>query len=271
MAMSSGMTEPSETFMPPTSPLVADSSWTQENPLSPQKEDRNLQLSGIPAANGITESAHASEEQQKFIEDQLGEEIRLGRVSESFRSELLPGMYSVLMHTVPKPNSDKLHLVVDHTAGEYSLNSMIDVDAIKGTKLDGLHSLGASLLEFRKDHPDEKLLLFKSDVSQAFCRLPMHQLWQAKQVLTFRGQWHINHCNNFGGRGSPKVWISFMSLMAWIAIHHTLIKALKLYMDNSFSFEVAGWTLYYEPYQCHFPEKQTHLLQLWDEIGVPHD
>jgi hypothetical protein len=78
------------------------------------------------------------------------------------------------MHTVPKPNSDKLRLVVDHTAGEYSLNSMIDRDAIKGTKLDGLHSLGASLLRFREQHPNVQLVMFKSDVSQAFRRLPMH-------------------------------------------------------------------------------------------------
>ncbi|KAG2747704.1 hypothetical protein P692DRAFT_20647863, partial [Suillus brevipes Sb2] len=159
-----------------------------------------------------------SQAQEQFIEEQLDEEIRLGRVSQSFGSDLLPGMYSVPMHAVPKPNSDKLRLVVDHTAGDYSLNSMIDSDAIKGTKLDGLHSLGASLLEFRREHPDEKLVLFKSDVSQAFRRLPMHPLWQAKQVLTVRGQRYVDRNNNFGGRGSPKVWISFMSLVAWIAI-----------------------------------------------------
>ncbi|KAG2749423.1 hypothetical protein P692DRAFT_20731927 [Suillus brevipes Sb2] len=133
-----------------------------------------------------------SQAQEQFIEEQLDEEIRLGRVSQSFGSDLLPGMYSVPMHAVPKPNSDKLRLVVDHTAGDYSLNSMIDSDAIKGTKLDGLHSLGASLLEFRREHPDEKLVLFKSDVSQAFRRLPMHPLWQAKQVLTVRGQRYVD-------------------------------------------------------------------------------
>jgi hypothetical protein len=115
-------------------------------------------------------SCTKTEEQQRFIDEQLEEEIRLGRVSESFGTDLLPGMYSVPMHTVPKPNSDKLRLVVDHTAGEFSLNSMIDSDAIKGTKLDGLHSLGASLLQFRQKHPHEQLVLFKSDVSQAFRR-----------------------------------------------------------------------------------------------------
>jgi hypothetical protein len=62
-----------------------------------------------------------------------------------------------------------------------------------------------------------------------------------------------------------------MSLVAWIAIHRMLIEALKLYMDDSFSFELAGRMLYYAPYQDHYPAKQTRLLQLWDEIGLPHD
>ncbi|KAG2067630.1 hypothetical protein BDR04DRAFT_1129544 [Suillus decipiens] len=117
-----------------------------------------------------------------------------------FGTDLLPGMYSVPMHT--------LHLVVDHTVGNYSLNSMINCDSIKGMKLDG--------------------------------------------------------------RGSPKVWISFMSLVAWIAIHHILIDALKTYMDDSFSFLVAGCILYYAPYDGYSPVKQTHLLQFWDQVsGAP--
>jgi hypothetical protein len=180
-------------------------------------------------------------------------------------------MYSVPVHTVPKPHSNKLRLVVDHTAGDYSLNSMIDRDAIKGTKLDGLHSLGASLLRFRAQHPTVELVMFKSDISQAFRRLPMHPLWQVKQILTVHGQRHVDRNNNFGGRGSPKVWISFMSLVAWIAIHRILIDALKTYMDDSFSFEIAGRLLYYPPYDCYFPAKQTRLLQFWDEIKLPHE
>ncbi|KAG2746164.1 hypothetical protein P692DRAFT_20849526 [Suillus brevipes Sb2] len=94
-----------------------------------------------------THTCSKSDNQKQFIEDQICEEIRLGCVSESLGTKLYPGMYSVPMHTVPKPNSDKLRLVVDHTAGDYSLNSMIDRDAIKGTKLDGLQSLGASYVQ----------------------------------------------------------------------------------------------------------------------------
>jgi hypothetical protein len=138
-----------------------------------------------------------TDDQLIFIEDQICEEIRSGHVSEIFGTKIYPGMYSVPMHTVPKPNSDKLCLIVDHTAGEYSLNSMIDCDAIKGTKLDGLHSLGASLLHFWKQHSTVELVMFKSDISQAFHHLPMHLLWQVKQILTVHGQQHVDH-NNCG-------------------------------------------------------------------------
>jgi hypothetical protein len=99
----------------------------------------------------------------------------------------------------------------------------------------------------------------------------MHLLWQVKQVLTVRGQHHVDRNNNFGGHGSPKVWISFMSLVAWITIHCALIEALKLYMDDSFMFDIAGQMHYYTPYKHDFPEKQTHLLELWDDFGIPHD
>jgi hypothetical protein len=62
-----------------------------------------------------------------------------------------------------------------------------------------------------------------------------------------------------------------MSLVAWIAIHQTLIEFLKTYMDDSFSFDLASNKLYYAPYKCFFPAKQTCLLQLWDNIGLPYE
>ncbi|KAJ8582929.1 hypothetical protein M405DRAFT_749452 [Rhizopogon salebrosus TDB-379] len=212
-----------------------------------------------------------TDEQMQFLGAQIQEEIRAGRLSESFGPDLLPGMYSVPIHAVPKPHSDKLRLVVDHSAGDYLLNSMIASDSIRGTRLDGLHSLGASLLRFRTEHPEQELVMFKSNISLTFRRLPMHPLWQVKQIITFEGQRHVDRNNNFGGRGSPKVWISFMSLVAWITLRRKLVEDLKTYMDDSFSFELAGRVLFYEPYQTFFPAKQTRLLELWDEIRLPHE
>jgi hypothetical protein len=50
------------------------------------------------------------------------------------RSDLLPGMYSTPIHVVPKPHSTKLRLIVDHSAGSYSLNSMIDLSDTAGPR-----------------------------------------------------------------------------------------------------------------------------------------
>jgi hypothetical protein len=113
--------------------------------------------------------------------------------------------------------------------------------------------------------------MFKSDVSQAFHHLPMHPLWQVKQIITFEGQRHVDRNNNFGGHGSPLIWVSFMSLIAWIALHRRIVEDLKTYMDDSYSFEVSRTVLFYPPYNEYFPAKQTRLLQLWDEIGLPHE
>ncbi|SJK99654.1 uncharacterized protein ARMOST_02962 [Armillaria ostoyae] len=60
-----------------------------------------------------------------FIRSQRDAEIDLRRFSQSFGPDLLPGMHSVPVGVVPKPHSAKLRLIVDHSAGDFSPNSMI--------------------------------------------------------------------------------------------------------------------------------------------------
>lgn len=62
-----------------------------------------------------------------------------------------------------------------------------------------------------------------------------------------------------------------MGLVIWIAIFVKLIADLFGYIDDNFSFDEEGNVMWYAPYQCYYPTKQTKLLQLWDEIGLPHD
>jgi len=64
--------------------------------------------------------------ERDFLLSQRQKEIEAKRFSEPFDT-LLPGMNIVPVHVVPKPPDDKLRLVVDHSAGPYSINSMIDV------------------------------------------------------------------------------------------------------------------------------------------------
>ncbi|KIK80169.1 hypothetical protein PAXRUDRAFT_68208, partial [Paxillus rubicundulus Ve08.2h10] len=43
-----------------------------------------------------------------------------------------------------------------------------------------------------------------------------------------------------------------------------------VYMDDLYSYELLSKLLYYAPYDTWYPVKQTLLLCLWDEIGLPH-
>ena len=109
-----------------------------------------------------------TDKERDFLLSQVKSEQEAGRLSPPFGPDLLPGMYSPPVHAVPKPASENLRMVVDHSAGKYSLNSMIDSKDIAGVKLDGINSFGASLRSFKAKDPISQLVVFKSDVADAF-------------------------------------------------------------------------------------------------------
>jgi hypothetical protein len=231
----------------------------------------NTQKEEYPATWDFSERPPKTEREAGFLRDQRDVEIDAGRYSESFGTDLLPGMYSTPIHAVPKPRSTKLRLVNDHSAGPFSLNSMIAREDVSGAKMDSISDLIGALLRYRKRHPDRKLVLFKSDVSAAYRRLPLHPLWQIKQIVTIDDCRHVDRCTSFGGRGSCRDYTAFMGLVLWIAIFIKLLVDLFGYIDDNFGFDEEGNVIWYGPYQCYYPAKQTKLLLLWDEIGLPHE
>lgn len=62
--------------------------------------------------------------------------------------------------------------------------------------------------------------------------MPMHPLWQIKQVVTVNGHWYIDHYNVFGGHASQRIWHAFMSLMLWIAVFKWFISNAYLYVET---------------------------------------
>jgi hypothetical protein len=62
-----------------------------------------------------------------------------------------------------------------------------------------------------------------------------------------------------------------MCLVLWIARHVKHILDLFVYIDDTFSYDYTSSLLFYPPYGCSFPAKQTRLLLLWDELGIPHE
>ena len=128
-----------------------------------------------------------------------------------------------------------------------------------------------ALLRYRRDHPTTALVMFKSDISAAYWQLPLHPLWQIKQIVTIDGIHHVDQNTSFGGRGSCGDYTAFMGLVLWIAIFVVCILDLFGYIDDNFGFNEEGNVIWYEPYKCYYPSKQAKLLSLWDEIGLPHE
>ena len=87
-----------------------------------------------------------------------------------------------------------------------------------------------------------------------------------KQIVTIDDCWHVDRCTSFSERGSCHDYTTFMGLVFWIAIFVKLLINLFGYIDDNFSFDEEGNVIWYGPYQCYYPAKQSKLLLLWDEI-----
>jgi hypothetical protein len=86
----------------------------------------------FPSTHDESRPHPLDEKHTTFLRDQCLKEQQKGHYSNSFGPDLLPGMYSMPIHAVPKPNSEDLCLVNDHSAGPFSLNSMIDHSQVTG-------------------------------------------------------------------------------------------------------------------------------------------
>jgi hypothetical protein len=151
------------------------------------------------------------------------------------------------------------------------LNSMIRKSQVK-VKLDNIHDLGTSLIAVRKKHgAKRKLVLFKSDVKSAYRLMPMHPLWQIRQVATVDGERYVDRCNTFGSRAGGWIWDSFISLVHWIGKEVEGIPDLHGYVDDDFSWELEKNKTFYKPYRKYLPTKQARYLKLWDKLGIPHE
>ncbi|TFY74939.1 hypothetical protein EWM64_g9073, partial [Hericium alpestre] len=228
---------------------------------------------GYPSTWDNSHRELSSDAHRAFVEEQCQKEIDLGHFSQAWvADELYPGMYSMPIGVVPKPNSDKLRLITDHSAGKFSLNSMIPKpDFHEKVQLDNIQDLGRILLRVRHEHPGRKIVLFKSDVAEAYRQMPMHPWWQARQVVSIGNRRMVDRANVFGGCRSGNIWCAFMSLVLWIAVYICHLADLLAYSDDTFSWEFANNTSWYAPYAHFMPTKQARLLRLWDILCIPHN
>jgi len=174
-------------------------------------------------------------------------------------------------HAVPKPHSSDLRMVTDHSTGVHSLNSMIDHKKVTGFPLDNMTHMGEMLLAYYcQSLGSHDLIVWKSDIAEAHQLMPLHLVWQLKQVNTVDGLRYIDRNCTFGSCSSAAIFICFNSLVAWIAKNKRGIKHLSTYADDSSGFNRKDNFLLYEPYAMSFPRSQTLLLHLWDDLSTPH-
>jgi hypothetical protein len=227
----------------------------------------------------------ASERERNFINSQRDIEIEKGRFSRTFGPDILPGMYSTPILAVPKPHSNDLRLVSHQSCGPFAPNTMVDESKTKGPRMDTMKQFIPALLRFRREHGNVKLVVWKSDVAEAFRLTSVHKLMQIKQVATSNlptktevvsgsssgpVQRNVDWCSTFGNKGSPRIWASVMGLVIWIAIFIKLLVDIFCYVDDTYGWEIEGRLLYYPPYMKKLPTKQAQLLFLWDYLGIPH-
>jgi hypothetical protein len=208
----------------------------------------NTLKEGYPSIFDGARPTPCDDRKAAFICDQRDIEIQKDRFSESFGPNLLPGMYCMPAHAVPKPNSSDLRMVTDHSAGPYSLNSMVDHDQVTGYSLDNMTHMGEMLIaHHRLPSNGRKTLVWKSDIAEAYRLMPLHPHWQLKQVNTVDGLRYIDRNVPFGNSSSAGIFISFNSLVAWIAKNERGIRNLATYIDDSSGFDYEDDLLLYEP------------------------
>ena len=113
---------------------------------------------GYPIALDMSSNGLILTEHLNFISAQIDVKVAAGRYSTPFGPDLLLGMYSSLVHAVPKP-PDSLRLINHQSYGNHSLNSMIPKESMASMCMDGIKSLSTALLCYHQEFGDDVELL----------------------------------------------------------------------------------------------------------------
>ena len=224
---------------------------------------------GYPTTHDESKPAPTDMKRAEFLRAQRDVELAKNRFSPPF-TQLLPGMYCMPIYAVPKPHSTDFRLVTDQSYGKFSPNSMVKHEKVTGFPLDNMVHFGEMLMDLDRREPGVEKVIWKSDVAEAYRILPMHPRWQAKQVTRVDDEYHVDRCNVFGGCGAGGIFISFNALVTWIAKEIKRIRYLSGYVDDSSGCGRQDDRLIYEPYGRDYPRDQVVLMNLWDELGIPH-
>ena len=81
----------------------------------------------------------------------------------------------------------------------------------------------------------------------------MSPYWQLKQIVTVDGERHVDRNLAFGTSSSPGIFISFNSLVAWIAKNKKSLRFVRNYVDDSSGCSLSDDITFYTPYGRNMP------------------
>lgn len=211
----------------------------------------------------FTPNHKVCDEAPDLLSAACAEEVAAGRYSPGFHT-LLPGMKVSPLLLVEKKGSSKKRVCTDMSYGTPSLNDLVHKDRIR-VAFDSLISFAPYLVELsRRGLP---LVLWKSDVMNAYRILAMAMAWQMRQVVCIGGLFHVDRCANFGSAASPKLWCSFFSLVLWITRTRLGVSHMNNLMDDTWGVSLLSSLV---PFQGHqVPLEQAKLLLLFDLLRIP--
>jgi hypothetical protein len=177
---------------------------------------------------------------------------------------LVPGMKVSPMFVAWQ--NEKPRVITDHARSH--VNDGIPAAEAK-VKYDDMRSFGGALHYAQLDNPGRRLILYKDDIATAFLNLPVHPIWQLRQVVSLDDVFHIVWRLIFGSRASPRVWCSVSGLICWLGIRKLEIIDLRVYMDDYYGWDFADNLVWFRG--RHRPRRQVQLLLLWEAIKCPFE
>lgn len=221
-------------------------------------------MSEVPPENTVFVTNHKiCESFPGLLEAARDEEVAEGRYSKGFHT-LLPGMKVSPLLLVSKKGSTKMRVCTDMSYGKPSLNDSIISDRVK-VSFDSLILFAPYIVDLAKR--GIKIVVWKSDVQNAYRLLGMALMWQLRQIVKVGETFHVDKCASFGSSASPKIWVSFFSLVLWIARTRLGLSHINNLMDDTWGVCPASSMVTFKGHQI--PLDQAKLLMLFDLLNIP--
>lgn len=218
----------------------------------------------LPDSDSPTIPNHANcNEHPQMLADACAEEVARGRYSQPFHT-LLAGMKVSPLLLAAKSNSTKMRVCTDMSYGQHSLNDLVRKDECR-VAFDSIISFAPYIVE--KSKSGQKLLIWKSDVQNAYRIIPMCLQWQLRQIVCINNLFYVDRCANFGSSASPKIWCSVFSLVLWLAEKKLGIEGMNNLMDDTWGVALANTIVEYKSHKI--PKDQALFLLLFDTLSIP--